>query len=492
MDTETFPQPFFDSLVDDPAAPAFEHGTRTVTRGEVAALIARCAGGLRAAGLGPGDGLAAATAVTPEGFAVQMAAHLLGCRVVGVRPGLAAAQLPHVLADTAALVADDTAEPALLAAAPRVLRLSEVDGDPLPLTALGRREDVATVTLTSGSTAAPKGAAITYGALTDGWGWDPAHWTPAVAELARGYRRFLLFGTLSSAVMREHLGLCLMSGGTAVIPVGPPEFPHVIAGLRATATLMTVPRLHHVLSVLDKEPVDLSSLRVLLVAGSPLSPDRLAEAFERIGPAVRQGYGQTELGMLTMLTAGDVAAHPDALASVGRACTTAELEIRDPEGRPVEPGRIGEVWVRYAGALSGSGRDETESADLIRDGWVRTRDLAHQDAEGYLYRTGRARDVLIVNAIVHYAGPIEHALAAHPDVAEAYVVGAPDERTGEAAHAFVVPAADREPDHAELRALVADALGEAAVPATITAVSGVPVAPSGKPDKRALLSHLRL
>ncbi|MBI0383681.1 long-chain fatty acid--CoA ligase, partial [Streptomyces albiflaviniger] len=92
--------------------------------------------------------------------------------------------------------------------------------------------------------------------------------------------------------------------------------------------------------------------------------------------------------------------------------------------------------------------------------------------------------------IVHYAGAIERALAAHPDVDQAYVVGAPDERTGEAAHAFVVPAEGRAPDLDAVRASVAAELGEASVPATVTVVTEVPVAPSGKPDKRALLSRI--
>ena len=108
--------------------------------------------------------------------------------------------------------------------------------------------------------------------------------------------------------------------------------------------------------------------------------------------------------------------------------------------------------------------------------------------KGFIYLTGRTRDVIIVNALVIYAGPIERVLASHADVAEAYVVGTPDEQTGEAIHAFVVPAGGRAPDH--------DAPGRAGPrrtrrgqrSQTITEVSGVPVTASGKPDKRALLS----
>jgi acyl-CoA synthetase (AMP-forming)/AMP-acid ligase II len=93
----------------------------------------------------------------------------------------------------------------------------------------------------------------------------------------------------------------------------------------------------------------------------------------------------------------------------------------------------------------------------------------------------------MVNAMVVYAGPIERVLTGHPDVAEAYVAGAPDERSGEAVHAFVVPDARRTPDLDVLTALVRAELGEDSVPRTITVVPSVPMAATGKPDKRALL-----
>ncbi|WP_327643757.1 AMP-binding enzyme [Micromonospora zamorensis] len=107
-------------------------------------------------------------------------------------------------------------------------------------------------------------------------------------------------------------------------------------------------------------------------------------------------------------------------------------------------------------------------------------------SNGYLHLLGRIRDVIIVQANLVYAGPIERVLAADPTVAEAYVVGRPDDVTGEAVHAYVVPAAGRVPDGERLRAVVAQTLGEPSVPRTIQSIDRVPVAPSGKPDKRAL------
>lgn len=491
-----FPQPLLDALRRDPDTPAFEYRSQAVSRGDVLEMIARCVTGLRAAGLGPGDQVALATGVTPAGFAAQIAAHLAGCAVIGLRPGMTRPHLEYVLAqDIAAVVADEegAGEELLRAAAglPLLHLAPLLAAEPAPdaeLTPRGRPDDLALVSLTSGSTGQPKGCAQSYRTLSANWSWQPARWDRRTEQLAAGYGRYLLFGTLTSAVMFEHLGLSLLGGGTAVIPEPPLEFPQVFERYRATACLMTVPRLYQVLDALRREPVDTGSLRVLIVAGSPLAPHRLAEAAKEIGSAVYQGYGTTETGMLALLTPEELAENPDAAGSVGRAWVGVEVSVRDPEGLPVPEGGIGEVWVRTRSAMVGYWRDPEQTREVLRDGWVRTRDLGHLDGGGLLHLTGRSREVVIVNAIVHYVGPIEQALAAHPDVDQAYVVGAPDERTGEAVHAFVVPAGDRAPDPDALRALVLARLGEGCVPATVTALDRVPVAPSGKPDKKALLT----
>src|SRR3954470_16443794 len=114
MDKPLFPASLLAELARAPEVPAFEHGDRTVSRGELLALIRRLVGGLRGAGLGPGSGVALLTGVTPEAFAAQAAAHVLGCRVAGIRPGYTAPQLAGALAGVDAVVTD----PASAAAGP--------------------------------------------------------------------------------------------------------------------------------------------------------------------------------------------------------------------------------------------------------------------------------------------------------------------------------------------------------------------------------------
>ncbi|MGW0805820.1 class I adenylate-forming enzyme family protein [Nonomuraea sp. NPDC002799] len=493
-----FPHPLLDALRAAPAGPAFEHGGRIVSRAELLELIRRLAGALRAAGLGPGRSIGVRTAVTPEAFAAHMAAHTLGCRVVGIRPGYPPGQLAHVLGmGIDAVLVDATAEP--LPTPARRLSLGPVadardllghpdDGGPLDVTA--RPGDVAALTFTSGSTGSPKGCAITYGALSEHWTWQPRVWSPVAAGLARGFERYLLFGTLASMVVMEFLAPCLLGGGTAVIPVddGRPLFPYAIERHRITGSIITVPRLAQMLELLKRDPADVGSLRALMVSGSPISARRLAAAAARLGPVVYQGYGQTEAGNIAMLTPAHLAAG-EGTGSVGRPHPGVEISVRDEDGRELPAGRRGEIHVRSPYLMAGYWGDEAETRDTLRDGVLRTRDLGHVDEDGFLHLAGRSRDVIMVNAMVVYAGPIERVLTTCPDVGEAYVTGAPDEETGEAVHAFVVPAEGRAPDRARLEELVRSELGDDSVPRTITMVPGVPLAMSGKPDKGALLAR---
>ncbi|KAA8884327.1 long-chain fatty acid--CoA ligase [Nocardia colli] len=459
----SFPGSIVQALRATPEKVVVEHGAREVTRGQLLAMMGTIAGGLRRSGLGPGSGVAMVVDVSAESLAAYLAAYTLGCRVIGVRPGLSERQQRHVLSNGVDAVLDDQRVAALLR------------GPAQSLTIEARASDIARVSYTSGTTGLPKGCAQTYGAMSAHWSWGNSTWSPDTAELAACFDRYLLFGTLASAVVQDYLALCLLGGGTAVIPepVGAQLFPEVIERLRITATIMNVPRLYQMLDDLRAEPMDTGSLRAMVVAGSPLAAHRLAEAVEVLGPVVHQAYGQTETGGLAALTPQDIGS--GVLTSVGRPLPGVRVDIRD-----------GEIYVRNDYMMSEYFGDPAETADVLVDGWMRTRDLGYLD-DGYLYLTGRARDVIIVDALPVYAGPIERVLAGHPDVDQAYVVGAPDDRRGEAVHAFVVPRAGHSPDSTALSALVRAELGESSVPQTYTVVPDAPIAASGKPDKKALL-----
>jgi len=499
-----FPCSLLEALRADPATPAFEQGSRVISRGELLALVQRLARALMNAGMGAGSGIALFTSVSPEAFAAQMAAHVLGCRVVGIRPGYTPKQLAHVLGmHIDALIVDaSTLTPELVEAAARAPIFSlgpcAPASDLLTMSHAGRTpepsatpDSFALLCFTSGSTGQPKGCAMTYGALSQHWSWQSPHaWSPVAKELAEAFQRYLLFGTLASLVVFEFLGPCLLGGGTAIIPEldAGPLFPHAIERYRITGSIITVPRLYRLLDLLQHEPVDVSSLRGLMVSGSPLSPNRLAAAIARLGPVVYQGYGQTEAGSISMLTPGDIEHDPaGVLGSVGRAHPTVALSVRDEAGAELRSGQVGEIYVQSPYLMAGYWDQPDETRDAFQAGWLRTRDLGYLDEAGFIHLVGRTRDVIMVNALVVYAGPIEHALACHPSVDQAYVTGAADDATGEAIHAFVVMKPGQTLDRAALSAVVRSELGADSVPKTITEISSVPVAASGKPDKRALL-----
>ncbi|AGL20615.1 class I adenylate-forming enzyme family protein [Actinoplanes sp. N902-109] len=458
-----WPQPVLDLLATGDDRVVFEDGDRLVTAREMSGLIRRIAAGLRATGIGPGVGVALDLGVHAAAFAATMAAFAVGARVSGLRPGLTADQLAALLSNDDAVLVDDA----------RVAELAGYPDDGRRLTAAGRPADPARIIYTSGSTGNPKGCVQTYASMSAAWAPYPDRWPPAVAELATRLQRYLVFGSLSSQVMLEYGILTLAAGGT-LVAAQRPAFPASLVEKRASASVITVGKLHQLVRDQRAHPVDLSELRALMVSGSPLDAGRLSEAIDVLGPVVFHGYGQTETGMIAMLTPGEMLADPAVLTTVGRPPAVTAVSLRD-----------GELYVRTPAQASSYWNNPEESAEVFVDGWVRTRDLATLDND-YLRLLGRVRDVIIVNANLVYAGPIERTLATDPAVAEAYVLARPDDLTGEAVHAYVVPRPGRTPDPDILRKLVREHLGDAAVPQTVTLIDQVPIAPSGKPDKAAL------
>ncbi|MDF5756999.1 fatty acid--CoA ligase family protein [Spongiactinospora sp. TRM90649] len=493
-----YPRPVLDALREAPRAPAFEQGSRTVSRGGLLALVSAAARGMASAGLGPGRATAIATALTPEGYAAALAAHALGCRVVGVRPGWSERQFAAVLGrGIDAVIADGS--PAGVAArrfAGRAVLLPLGRFPHSGLLAGGRDEppparagpdDIARVNYTSGSTGDPKGCSFTYRAI--GLAYRHGRWAPGLAVLLGHFTRFLAFGSWSLPVMTTFAGRCLLTGGTVVLPEGDPypALAPVIERHRITAVITPVPGLHRLLAAVRDTGADVSHLRALVVTGSPAAPRRLAEAVDLLGEVVWQGYGQAESGMISLLTPGDIAEHrQEALRSVGRPLPAAEVTIRDAGGEPLPPGEIGEIHVRGPHIMREYWNDRAATAEVLDGGLLRTRDLGHFDRHGLLHLTGRTRDVIMVNAETCHAVAIERVLSGHDDVDQAYVVGVPDEETGEAVHAFVVPRGAHAPGREVLAGMVRAALGAASVPRTVTVLREVPLTAAGKPDRRAL------
>ncbi|HZU79226.1 MAG TPA: AMP-binding protein, partial [Acidimicrobiales bacterium] len=236
---------------------------------------------------------------------------------------------------------------------------------------------------------------------------------------------------------------------------------------------------------------DLSSLR-LVVTGAAVVPVELIRRLreELQVETVLTAYGLTEsTGVVTMCRQGD-AAETIAFTS-GRAIPGLEVRVVDDGGRALAPGEPGEVVVQGYTVMSGYLDDEEATAETIDgEGWLHTGDIGVLDESGNLRITDRKKDMFIVGGFNAYPAEIEGALLRHPAVAQAAVVGVPDERLGEVGHAFVVPRAGFETASLadDIATWCRDEMANFKVPRRVEIVDALPVNASGK----VLKTELRL
>ncbi|HWI71328.1 MAG TPA: AMP-binding protein [Baekduia sp.] len=199
-----------------------------------------------------------------------------------------------------------------------------------------------------------------------------------------------------------------------------------------------------------EHPADLTSLRHLQYAASPITPSLQRRLLDRLDCDIAQFYGMTEAApTVTSSTPDDhrrghAGEEPYArrLASMGAPVAGVQVDVRSPAGEHVGPGEVGEVCVRGPNVMLGYwGQPEATGAALV-DGWYRTGDAAYTDADGYLYMVDRLKDMIISGGENVYTVEVEAVLSTHPAVVEAAVFGIPDERWGEAVHATVRVADD--------------------------------------------------
>lgn len=222
------------------------------------------------------------------------------------------------------------------------------------------------------------------------------------------------------------------------------------------------------------------SLRALISGGAALRPDLKQRLLAGAGPVLYDFYGATELGVVTVASPADLAAHPD---SVGRVLRGVELRLVDPSGRDVPPGEKGELYVRSDLTSGYEGVDPDLPPGL--EGWASAGDLARMDG-GQVRIVGRVKEVIVTGGVNVFPGEVEAVLGHHPAVAEVAVAGLPDPEWGEAVTAFVVPNPGLALDPEELRAWARPLLGKAQLPKRVVLREALPVGPTGKVLRRAL------
>jgi fatty-acyl-CoA synthase len=234
------------------------------------------------------------------------------------------------------------------------------------------------------------------------------------------------------------------------------------------------------------------SLRRMLIAAAPVSPDKFKRGIEVFGPCLCQSYGQTEAPMyMTYLDPATVAAaaagdHPERLRSCGRPTLAVRLAIMDEDGTLLPPFKTGEIVAR--GALVGAGYYNLPeaTAEIRAHGWHHTGDVGYRDDDGFFYIVDRKKDMIITGGFNVYCAEVEACVMELPQVRDCAVIGVPDEKWGEAVKAVV---ALREGELLTEESVIIHCkarLGGVKSPKSVDFCIEIPKTPAAKTDKKAL------
>ncbi len=489
---------------------------RAITYRELAALVGDLAAALNRHGVGRGDSVAIVSDICIEYVLALFALVTAGACAAPLNPQLSAQQIDSTLGQVRARAAivpahlyDDFAGAHTAVTLP-VWKLAVLPGQDrrfqaaftgAPLSSHGsgpaearepdppRAGDLAIVMLTSGTTAAPKVVPLTHANLLASvngvrgvYRLTPDDATLLVMPLFHGHG--LIAGLLAT----------LASGGAAFMPSGgrfhASRFWPEMAAARAT-WYTAVPTIHQILLARagsDYPEGGHPGLRFVRSCSAPLAPAVLRDLETAFSAPVLQAYGMTE-------TAHQVASNPlpadgpDKPASVGTA-TGVEIQVTRPDGRPASAGGTGEIWIRGAAVTSGYLGNPQATAESFTGGWFHSGDLGHQDADGYLFLTGRIKDIINRGGEKISPAAVDEVLQSNPDVEDALSFGAPDEKYGEEIYAAVV----LRPGHAisedELTDYARARLAAFELPKRIFFVTELPRTGKGTDDRRQLAALL--
>jgi acyl-CoA synthetase (AMP-forming)/AMP-acid ligase II len=309
-------------------------------------------------------------------------------------------------------------------------------------------EDPFNIIYSSGTTGVPKGIVQTHRARQ--------HWSYSNAIEMRFDDRSIALVTTSLYANGTWFMVLppLFAGATIVImpQFSPRDFLETVARERVTHTFMVPTQFIGILASGELGHHDLSSLRVMVSAGSPLREDTKAAVLERIGPGLFELYGFSE-GFATMIKPEDVARKR---GSVGKPVIGFDLRIIDDDGREVPPGQPGEIVGYGAGLMTAYHRNPVATEEAIwRDArgrtFFRSGDIGRLDEEGFLYILDRKKDMIISGGFNVFPKDIEAVVAEHPDVLDVTVIGVPHEKWGETPLALVIPRPGATPDPEAIR-----------------------------------------
>jgi long-chain acyl-CoA synthetase len=274
--------------------------------------------------------------------------------------------------------------------------------------------------------------------------------------------------------------------------VDPTAILAAIPANRVTHAFLVPAVLMFMLSVPGVAETDFSSFEYLLYGASPITEDVLLRSLDVMRCQFVQVYGLTETtGAITILRAAEhdpAGPHPERLRSCGVPLDGVEIRITDAsDGSELPVGEVGELWVRTPQNMLGYWHKPDDTARAINsEGWLRTGDAGYVDRDGFVFLHDRIKDMIVSGGENIYPAEVENVLVSHPGIADAAVIGVPDERWGETVKAVVVAAPGATADPDELIAYCRERLAHFKCPTSVDVVAALPRNPSGKVLKREL------
>ncbi len=357
---------------------------------------------------------------------------------------------------------------------------------PPPSPPLDPAKDVAVFQYTGGTTGRPKAAMLTHRNLVANVA--QCHRWLFPGEPPVGERVLAVIPFFHVYGMTVALNFTLFMGATVIVNPQRPE-PGLVLRLieRYHPTQFpAVPALYnginHYPGVKDH---NLRGIGVCLSGSAPLPLEVARRFHELTGADVLEGYGLSETSPVThanpvrgVRKEGSVG-----LPLPGTDCRIVDL---DDATKVLPVGEVGELALRGPQVMLGYWNQPEETAQVLKDGWLLTGDIARMDPEGYTYIVDRKKDMILVGGFNVYPREVEEILYQHPDIAEAAVVGVPDPQHGEVVKAFVVPKTGRHPTEAEIIAFVRERIAHFKAPRSVEFRESLPKSLVGKVLRREL------
>lgn len=347
-------------------------------------------------------------------------------------------------------------------------------------------DDIATIAYTGGTTGTPKGVMHSQQGMRDSI-------ITSCMEYPYDDQDRILFCTPLIHSAGVLLQRSLVSGCHVYImrSFDPALFLQTVQEARITSTFIVPTIIYRLIDEAKKKSYDVSSLRNINYGSSPISIERLKEAFQIFGPILRQQYGMTECSILiARLTKSDhlwaYENNPEVLKSCGKPCMLTQIRLIDNNGNDVELLQPGEIVVKTPSVSVGYYKRPDLTQEAFREGWFYTGDIGKLDEYGFLHIIERKKDMIISGGLNVYSAEVERIINQHPAVAMSACIGIPHADWGEAVCIFAVLREGETCSKEELIQFCKEQTSVYMVPKEIYFETSLPLTPVGKIDKKEL------